>query len=248
LSKADWCGTKRDRPDYRERTIDEAIAQTTETFDPTRNGGYSQAGRPTPQQSRTTSIEDAEREAIQAEGASGKLVEHKPDETFTVPSHWRWLDVARLRDWNCLPLRWNIQDLIAQGNFVIVAAETQTGKTLFGVFLGQSMLHAGRLFGKLEINPVEKVLYLGLEDPDRRFKERLQDIESQFPKIEDGVSSSTSHRDSLSGIQRRWDTLSNSSRVTASRSCFSIPTKKQRLGSVHSATNNRARFYTVFAM
>ena len=102
---------------------------------------------------------------------------------FQPPSHWKWLDVANLRYWDCLPLRWNVQDLIAQGNFVIVAAETQTGKTLFGLFLSQSMLHPGQLFGRLAITPVDKVLYLGLEDPDRRFKDRLEDIHASFPEI-----------------------------------------------------------------
>jgi hypothetical protein len=135
-------------------------------------------------------IVDEEREAIRAEGAPiGSVANNEPSsrpEAFQAPAHWKWLDVSELPDWDCLPLRWNIQDLIAQGNFVIVAAETQTGKTLLGLFLSQSMLHPGQLFGRLEVTPVDKILYLGLEDPDRRFKDRLHDIEPLFPKIEGG--------------------------------------------------------------
>jgi len=132
------------------------------------------------------SEEQDERAAIQAEPVSQgePPVQNDESNVFQAPSHWKWLDVAKLHDWNCLPLRWNIRDLIAQGNFVIIAAETQTGKTLFGLFVSQSMLHPGHLFGKYEISPVGKILYLGLEDPDRRFQNRLQDIESFFPKIE----------------------------------------------------------------
>jgi hypothetical protein len=105
---------------------------------------------------------------------------------WQVPAHWRWLDVADRQNWQCTPLVWTVQDLVAQGNFVIVAAETQTGKTLFGLFLAHSILNPGELFGRLPISPVQRVLYMGLEDPDRRFDARLADIEHTFPKVEPG--------------------------------------------------------------
>ncbi len=131
--------------------------------------------------------EDEEIRALMKETAEEDATQKaKSADLFAVPTHWKWLDVANLSDWNCLALRWSVQDLIAQGNFVIIAAETQTGKTLFGLFLSHSMLHEGQLFGKLLISPIDKILYMGLEDPDRRFKERLLDVQHSFPAIESG--------------------------------------------------------------
>jgi hypothetical protein len=106
---------------------------------------------------------------------------------WKVPPYWQWLDVAQRKDWQCKPLVWTVQDLIAKGNFVILAAETQTGKTLFSLFLSHSILRPDPLFGKLPITPVSKILYMGLEDPDRRFNERLEDIEQSFvSELENG--------------------------------------------------------------
>src|SRR5262249_55409487 len=69
------------------------------------------------------------------------------------------------------------------GSFIIVAAESQTGKSLFGLFLCYSILNEGLLFDRLPIQPVSKLLYLGLEDPDRRFDDRLGDMEHSFPEV-----------------------------------------------------------------
>jgi hypothetical protein len=117
-----------------------------------------------------------ERVAIQEEGAGP---------AFVTPAHWRWLEVAKRSEWNCQPLEWTVQDLIAQGNFIILAAQTQTGKSLLSLFLAHAILHADPLFGKFPVRPVKKVLYMGLEDPDRRFEARLADMEHAFPTIED---------------------------------------------------------------
>jgi DNA-binding transcriptional ArsR family regulator len=104
--------------------------------------------------------------------------------TFVPPAHWKLLDASTIDTWDCQPLRWTVDQLIAQGNFVLIAAETQTGKTLFGLFLALSMLFRGKLFGKLDIEPVNRIEYLGLEDPDRRFQSRLRDIRQTFPELE----------------------------------------------------------------
>jgi hypothetical protein len=88
--------------------------------------------------------------------------EAETEQPWRAPVHWRWLDVTDRKNWNCAPLVWTVENLIAQGNFVLVAAETQTGKTLFGLFMAYSILNGGTLFG-LNVSPVERVLYLGLE-------------------------------------------------------------------------------------
>ena len=106
---------------------------------------------------------------------------------FAPPAHWQMLDGAKVREWACDPLVWIIEDIVALGNLVFVAAESQCGKTLIGLYIAVMMLRGGRLFGEFPINPVGKVLYLVLEDPPRRIKDRLLDMEREGdPVIEEG--------------------------------------------------------------
>jgi hypothetical protein len=96
------------------------------------------------------------------------------------------LDMASVRDWTCTKLKWTVERLIAEATLVFIVAETQTGKTLHGLYLAHAMLRAGLVYGKLTVNLVEKVLYLGLEDPDRRFQSRGIDTQTGFEAIEPG--------------------------------------------------------------
>jgi 5S rRNA maturation endonuclease (ribonuclease M5) len=100
---------------------------------------------------------------------------------FVVPSHWKRLDVANVQNWACSPLRPIIESIIALGTFVLIAAQSQTGKTLLGLHLARKMLQGGQLFGRYAITPVERVLYLLLEDPDRRAQDRILDNDAEFP-------------------------------------------------------------------
>lgn len=102
---------------------------------------------------------------------------------FQVPEHWKILDAANLRDWTCTPLRPIVQDLIAHGNFVLVAAQSQTGKTLQMLYVARKILQGGApLYGKLAITPVERAAYFVLEDPDRRIQARMLDTDHEFPQ------------------------------------------------------------------
>jgi hypothetical protein len=65
--------------------------------------------------------------------------------------------------------------MIALENLVIVAAETQTGKTLLGLYLSRQIATGGLLFDKYKTSPM-KVCYFALEDPVRRIRDRLVDI------------------------------------------------------------------------
>jgi len=105
-----------------------------------------------------------------------------PEPAFSVPPHWKRLDVAAVHDWECAPLKPIVADIIAQGNFVFVAAQSQTGKTLWGLNLARNILQGKALFGKYTITPVQKVAYLLLEDPDRRAQDRIIDNEPEFPQ------------------------------------------------------------------
>jgi hypothetical protein len=153
------------REDYRRRSIDAAIDQTRETFDPSRNGRPSHA---TPDESQTTSTEaDEKREAIREEASSGPSSSFstsdnvKADEQdasmFTVPKHWKRRDLADLRNWQCDPLEPIVDGMIARGNVVYVAAETQTGKTLLKLYMARKMIQGGDIFGKFKITPVDKI-------------------------------------------------------------------------------------------
>src|SRR5262249_5931262 len=106
------------------------------------------------------------------------------EEPFTVPEHWKRLDVANVRNWQCEPLQPIVDGIIARGNFVFVAAQSQTGKTLLGLYLARKILQGGLLFGKYAITPVDRVLYLLLEDPDLRAQARIIDTEHEFEALE----------------------------------------------------------------
>jgi hypothetical protein len=108
-------------------------------------------------------------------------------EPFVTPAHWKRLDVAHVKDWDCPPLQPIIDGIVALGNFVLIVAASQTGKTLFGLWLARKILQSVELlFGKYRIYPVDRVLYLMLEDPERRAKERLLDTDHEFPNsVED---------------------------------------------------------------
>jgi len=99
-------------------------------------------------------------------------------QVFTPPEHWRMLDVADVQHWKCFPLTPLVEGIIALGNLVLIAAPTQTWKTLLGLDLAAMLTREGKLFGKFPVTGGLKVLYLALEDPDRRIKDRLLDIRS----------------------------------------------------------------------
>jgi AAA domain len=98
-----------------------------------------------------------------------------------VPAHWQRLDLAQLKIWPVAQLKAIIDGLIAWGNFVYVAAESQTGKSLFMIWLAWLLVQQGKdLFGH-KITRVNRLLYLVLEDPARRVKARLDDMAHEFP-------------------------------------------------------------------
>ena len=94
------------------------------------------------------------------------------------PEHWRMLDVVDVDKWDCLPLIPLVGGIIARGNLVLLAAPTQQRKTLLSLDLAALLTRGGKLFGKFSVTGGCKVLYLALEDPDRRIKDRLLDIRS----------------------------------------------------------------------
>jgi hypothetical protein len=163
------------------------------------NGDFSAAARaitrrfamdhPDRIQRSTTSDLEAERAAIQEEGTPH--LKHQPDAAeqvppFVAPSHWKRLDLADLSSWECEPLKPIVDGVIAAGNLVTVAAASQTGKTLKGIYLARKILNAGNLYERYPITPVDRVGYLVLEDPARRIQSRMLDTDHEFPQVERG--------------------------------------------------------------
>ncbi|MBN2321252.1 MAG: AAA family ATPase [Acidobacteria bacterium] len=95
---------------------------------------------------------------------------------FSPQPYWQQYDIANINDWKCPPLEPIIDGILAKGNLCWLAAETQTGKTLFMLWVCLHLLHEGSLFEKFAITPVKRILYVACEDPARRFKSRLLDM------------------------------------------------------------------------
>jgi DNA-binding transcriptional ArsR family regulator len=105
-----------------------------------------------------------------------KALEAKPKNPFTPQPYWNQFDVADIRQWQCPDLEPIIDGILAKGNLLWLAAETQTGKSLFMLWICLQLLSKGRLFDKFAITPVRRILYIAAEDPARRFKARLLDM------------------------------------------------------------------------
>jgi hypothetical protein len=104
-----------------------------------------------------------------------------PTAAVADPDQCQWFDLATRESWPCEPLRPLVAGIVAAGNVVNVAGQSQVGKTLVGMSLTRSLIQGGSLFQKFPVTPVERLLYLVLEDPARRIQERLLDLDHEFP-------------------------------------------------------------------
>ena len=98
------------------------------------------------------------------------------EKQFIPPEHWKCLDVAELEEWECPKTEWLIKDIIAKGTFNLVAAASQTGKSLLWLYICSKLLQGGKLFKRFDIKPIDKILYLALEDPIQRLRDRLSEV------------------------------------------------------------------------
>jgi hypothetical protein len=102
---------------------------------------------------------------------------------FVRPAHWRRLDLAKLEEWKSKELTPVVDGWLAQGNLAIVAAASQTGKTLFLQWLERQLVEGGKLFDRYSITPPKKIYHLVLEDTDTRIEERERDIGRAFKAL-----------------------------------------------------------------
>ena len=158
-------------------------------FGSKREAPYSEPG---PEPSELPPIDESQAfvksEPSPSDKAKPKFAEEsKSENPFAPPAHWQLLDVANITEWDCPELRWIIEGIIALANLVWVAAESQVGKTLLGLYIAERMLRGGKLFGKFQVTPVKRLLYLALEDPARRVKARILDMMREGdPPLESG--------------------------------------------------------------
>ena len=90
------------------------------------------------------------------------------------------LDIADLGDWPTDPLKPIVPGVLARGQLVNLAAQTQARKSLVALNMAWRCVAGGKLVGKFEVEPLQQVLYLVLEDPPRRVKARLEDMAGEF--------------------------------------------------------------------
>jgi DNA-binding transcriptional ArsR family regulator len=104
---------------------------------------------------------------------------------FQPPAHWEMMDYAHARTWNCKPLEPIIKGLgIFKGILILIAAQSQTGKSLLKQYLIRRMITGGLCFGKFSVEKIDKLLDLVLEDPSRRNRDRW--LDQNEPDIEPG--------------------------------------------------------------
>jgi hypothetical protein len=105
------------------------------------------------------------------------------------------ISAAELQKKDFPPLRWAVPNFLPEG-LTILASRPKIGKSWLALYIGIGVATGGEVFGKkLEQG---SALYLGLEDPERRLKERLemimeganfpQDLEynTVFPRMDQG--------------------------------------------------------------
>ena len=126
------------------------------------------------------------RETTKSNGtANPKNASTSDRDSFEPPDYWKLLDAHNLKDWPCKSIKWIVEGIIAEGNLVVVAGPSQARKSLLFLYIARRLVQGGKLFGEIPVNPVKKLLYLSLEDPVRRVKERLSDADCEFSSVPD---------------------------------------------------------------
>jgi RecA-family ATPase len=107
-------------------------------------------------------VQDAEREAVIAQ-----LLAEVRDGT--------WLDAQVFP-----PVQWAVPGLIPEG-FTILIGPPKAGKSWLALSILLAMAAGGHALGKIPINRRQRVLYLALEDGDRRMQDRCRQLLGKDP-------------------------------------------------------------------
>lgn len=76
-------------------------------------------------------------------------------------------------------IRWAVPDMIGEG-ITVFAGGTKTGKSWFALMTGIAVASGGRMLSQIQVEPGD-VLYLALEDNQRRLKSRLISLLGDSP-------------------------------------------------------------------
>lgn len=76
--------------------------------------------------------------------------------------------------------KWAVPDLIPEG-LMVLAGKPKVGKSWFALCIGLSIAHGSKALGSISLNGPAGVLYLALEDNQRRLQDRLKTITDCAP-------------------------------------------------------------------
>lgn len=120
---------------------------------------------------------DAEAAAEELSKITDATPEWTPEDTSK--ASWELHDLADIEQWKAEPLVWKIENLIPAGGIGFMSGAPKDGKSLLS---GDQVLHIahGRPWlGRFACSP-SRILYVAREDPARRLKERLIEINASY--------------------------------------------------------------------
>lgn len=88
-------------------------------------------------------------------------------------------DVADAPDWPVEPLEWMVNDLIPKGGIGFLSGAPKDGKSLIAIDLCIHLAHGFSWLNHFSIGKA-KTLYIAREDPQRRIKERITEINQSY--------------------------------------------------------------------
>jgi DNA-binding transcriptional ArsR family regulator len=191
---------KWDRPDYREKTIGKALAQTTEFYTPGK-GTASGAG-----QNRDGDQTAHEREKAPGGNGNGQGAQEAPrpgPQTSTI----RFVTGAELQAIEFKEPAWVVPGILPEG-LCLFSARPKKGKTWWSLNISVAKATGGCALNKQDLRLEQgKVLYLALEDKLRRAQKRLKTIMGDAPFPEDLILAETWPRLDKGGLEALRDFL-----------------------------------------
>jgi DNA-binding transcriptional ArsR family regulator len=187
----------RQRPDYRERTIQEALAQTTNFYTP----GKGKGPKPEGGQKRNGSQERLEGGNGQTQGKEKTSGSGSRQGGGKSGPQIRLVTAAELECIEFKEPKWIVPEILPEG-LDLLSSRPKKGKTWWGLNISVAKATGGCALGRahLRLEP-GKVLYLALEDKLRRAKQRLRIIMGNDPFPEELILTDTWPRLDQGGLE-----------------------------------------------
>jgi hypothetical protein len=84
------------------------------------------------------------------------------------------ISASQLQHWHKDPVKWLVEDYIVFSGLTILASKPKVGKSWLALSLAKSIAEGGTFFGKQCVS--SKVLYICLEDGERRLADRIRKL------------------------------------------------------------------------